>query len=66
MPDVLGRVEFRRSGWQQDDREVLRYDEIFGLVPAGSIHNDDAMTAGRDGQAYLFEMELHGGRVDDG
>ena len=63
LPDVLGRVEFRRSGRQGHQGDVVRDLERFGGVPAGSIENQDGMGAGGDLSCDLIEVELHGRSV---
>lgn len=57
------RRRFRRIRRQQDDGQVFGHGELHGRVPAGSIHQQDRMTAGRNRQTDLVEMHLHRLRV---
>ncbi len=66
LPDVLDRVQLRRSGRQQDDGEVLGKLELVGAVLARAVHEDDGVRLGGDVAADLVEMHLHGWRVGPG
>ena len=66
MPDVLDRVELRRSRRQGDQRDVGWQVELVGGVPTRLIQYDDAMRAGRDLGGDLVEVPLHGGGVATG
>ena len=60
LPDILHRVQLRRSRWQHDDGKVLRDLEIVGLVPSCSVHQHSRMSPTGDVFADLVEMQLHG------
>src|SRR5208337_2411325 len=49
FPDVLGGIEFRRVGRQDDRRDVLRHDKVLAVMPARAIEDKRGMRAGRDG-----------------
>src|SRR3954462_12628852 len=63
MPDVLDRVQFGRSGWQQHQREVVWHDEVLGAVPSGPVHQQDPMGSGSHGLRDFRQVQAHGLRV---
>lgn len=63
LPDVLDRVELRRSWRQGYQPDVGWQVEFVGGVPARLIQYDDAMRAGCDLCGDLVEMPLHGGDI---
>jgi hypothetical protein len=40
LPDILDRVEFRAFGWQREERDVRRHDELVGQVPSGLVEDE--------------------------
>ena len=58
------RVQFRRTRWQAQQRDVVGDGELGSGVPTGSVHDDDGVTARRDVAADLGEMLVHGLVVD--
>ena len=59
LPDVLGRVQFGRIGWQGDQGDVAGSLQLGAGVPAGTVDYQRAMGAGGDGAADLLEVQLH-------
>ena len=66
LPDVLDRVEFGALGRQRDDADVVGDLELASGVPSGLIHQDDCMSARRDGKRYLGKVQRHGFGVAEG
>jgi len=66
LPDVLDRVQFGRSIWQQHQREIVWHDEILGAVPSGPVHQQDPRGSGRHGLCDLGQVQAHGLRVASG
>ncbi len=66
LPDVLDRVQLGAFCRQRDDADVAGHDELSGHVPPGLIHQQDRMSAGRDGERYLGQMQRHGFSVAEG
>src|SRR3954468_20059082 len=49
-PEMLGRLEFGRVGWQEDEADPLGDGQVLGAMPAGVVeHEDDAALAARAG-----------------
>ena len=47
-PEMLGRLEFGRIGWQEDEADPVGDGQVFGPVPTGVVeHEDDAALAPR-------------------
>ena len=59
LPDVLDRVEFRRSGRERQQGDVVGDLERRGGMPACPVEDDDGMGAGFDGAGDLGEMGAH-------
>ena len=59
LPDVLDRVQLRRSGRQRKQGDVGRDGEFGGHVPSGLIEHQHGMCARIDGRADLGEMGGH-------
>jgi hypothetical protein len=49
LPDVLDGVQFGRSRRQRHQRDVVWNNQILRAVPSGPIHQDDTVSAWRDG-----------------
>ena len=45
LPDVLDWVQLRRSGRQEDRRDVFGHDELAFRMPTGAIELQDGMRA---------------------
>ena len=60
LPDILDRIELRRSGRQRQQGDIVGDDEPVGHVPAGLIEHDQGMCARIDRPGDLVEVELHG------
>ena len=58
MPDILDRVLFGRSGWQQHEREIVGHDEILGAGPSGPVHQHDPMGSGSHGLCTSAKFRL--------
>ncbi len=43
LPDVFGRVRLRRSGRQEQRRDVVGELQFGGGVPAGAVHEEDGV-----------------------
>src|SRR4051812_23924427 len=63
LPDILNRVQFGRSGWQQHQREIVWHDEALGAVPSGSVHQDDGVGSRGDSLRDFRQVKVHRGRV---
>lgn len=59
LPDVLDGVQFGRVGRQEEQRDILRDDELGRGVPAGAVQNEDGMGAGIDCRRDLGQMLVH-------
>ena len=59
LPDVLDRVQLRRSGRQRKQGDVGRDGEFGGHVPSGLIEHQHGMGAGIDGRADLGQVGGH-------
>ena len=59
LPDVLDRVEFRRSGRERQQGDVVGDLERRGGMPACPVEDDDGMGTGFDGAGDLGEMGAH-------
>ena len=66
LPDVLDRVEFRRSGRERHQGDVAGDFELGGGVPSCPVEDDNAVRAGVYCEADLGEMGVHGVRVGPG
>ena len=60
LPDILDRIEFRRSGRQRQQGDVVGDDQPVGHVPASLIEHDKGMSTRIDRTGDLVEVELHG------
>ena len=63
LPDVLDRVQFRRSCRQQHQREIVWHDEVLGAVPSGPVHQHDPMGSGSHGLCDFRQVQVHRGRI---
>lgn len=59
LPDVFDGIEFWAFGWQQDDADILGYDECGGHMPPGLIYEHDCMGTGGHGLSNFDEMKVH-------
>ena len=66
LPYLLDRVQFRRTGRQEDQRNVLGHAEIAGGVPTGPVEEQHGVASPGDGAGYLLEVKLHGVSVGEG
>jgi hypothetical protein len=53
-------------GWQKHQAEVFRHDEVAGGMPAGLVHQHDAMRPGGDGLREFGEKSVHRRGVEPG
>ena len=60
LKQVLDRVQLRRIGWQEEQRDVVGQLEVMGDMPSGAIEDDDGMGARCDLGADFGEMPRHG------
>lgn len=65
LPDVLDRVQLRRTRGQQDGRDVRGHGEVRRRVPSGAIEDQNGVCAPGDVPRYLVEMQLHGEGVGE-
>lgn len=49
LPDVLDRVQLRRSWWQWLESNVVGDFQVFGAMPSGLIENYDGVAPLFDG-----------------
>lgn len=66
LPDVFDRVQLGTFGRQSDDADIGRHIQLAGHVPTSLIHQDDRVSAGRDGERYLGQMQGHGFGIAEG
>jgi hypothetical protein len=66
QPQPLDRVEFGRIGRQEDHAEVFGHDEIARGMPAGLVHQHNAMRPWRDGLSEFSKEEVHRGGIEPG
>src|SRR4051812_26408367 len=66
LPDVLNRVQFGSPGGQEDERQVLRHDQMARGVPSGAVEQQDRMRASRHRARDLVQVEVHGWRIGVG
>jgi hypothetical protein len=59
LPDVLHRVQLRAFGWQRDDGDVGRHDELMRQVPSGLVDKKDGVSARCDGRCDFGQMQAH-------
>ena len=52
-------------GWERDESHGVRDDEGVGLVPAGAVHDDDAVVVGELGGG-VGEEQAHQVSIDPG
>lgn len=65
LPDVFDRVQFRGVGWQRQQGDVVwDHQRAAGLVPTGSVENEDGVAAGSDLAADFGQVQGHGFDVD--
>ena len=64
QPESLDRIEFGRVGRQEDQAEVFRHDEIAARMPAGFVHQHNAMRSWRDGLSEFGKKQVHCGGID--
>ena len=60
LKQVLDRIQLRRIGRQEEQRDVVGQIEVMGDMPSGLIEDDDGMGAWRDLGADFGEMQGHG------
>jgi hypothetical protein len=63
LPDIFDGVELGRSGWQRQEGDVLRDEELCGHVPAGLVEDEHGVGISGHLGADLFKVGLHGGRI---
>ena len=63
LPYILCWIELRAFWRQRDDRDVVGHTEFVRGVPAGLIHQQNAVGIWGDGMRYFGQMERHGLRV---
>jgi len=56
LPQILDRVQLRAAGWQRQQRDVGRDDQIVRTVPPGLIEQGNGMSTGRDMEGDLSEV----------
>jgi len=66
QPESLDRIEFGRVGRQEDQAEVFRHDEIAARMPAGFVHQHNAMRSWRDGLSEFGKKQVHCGGIEPG
>jgi len=66
LPDILDRVELRAFGRERDDADVAGHIQLASHMPTGLIHQYDSVSAGRDSERYLGQMERHGFGIAEG
>ena len=59
LPDVLDRVQLRRSRRQRQERDVPRHDERPCEMPSRLVEQQDGVGIQRDRRADLGKMRLH-------
>ena len=58
LPDVLDWVQLRRSGRQENRRDVFGHDELACRLPTGAIEQQDGVRALKGGQAQIAMPEF--------
>src|SRR5919107_1587572 len=66
LSDVLHWVELRGARGQEDERQVLRDNQMARGVPARAVEQQNGVCASSDGAGDLVEVKLHGLRVGVG
>ena len=66
LPDILDRIQFWRSGGQEDRRDVGGHVEIARRMPSRAIQQQNGVRALCDMARYLSNVKLHGERVGKG
>ena len=60
LPHPLDRVELGAVGWQRDQGQVRRHDQLLADVPAGAVEHQRDVGPGRHGPRQLGQKDLHG------
>ena len=63
LPDVFGRIELGRFGWQRHQGDVVGNGELVGEMPAGLIEQQHGMATRLDRLGDLRQMQRHRGGV---
>lgn len=56
LKKIFDRVQLRRIGWQEEQRDVVGEIEVIGGMPSCLIEDDDGMGASRDLRTDFVEM----------
>jgi hypothetical protein len=60
LPHILLRIELRAFRWDRDDRDVGGHLELRRQVPTGLIHEQHGVSARRDVERDLCQVQVHG------
>ena len=60
LPHILDRVQLRGARGQEDQRQVLRHDQMARGVPSGAVEQQDRMGPSGHSAGDLVEVKLHG------
>ena len=62
-PQPLGRLQFRRAGWQEDEVDAVGNRQVVGEVPAGLVEDEDGMCLRGQVARALIKVMLHRLRI---